>query len=524
MHYGIDLGTTYSCIASVDRFGGPALIMNRNGENTTPSVVYISTDDHAYEVGTVAKNMLEADPDRTVSFIKREMGKVYQTDSPFPGGFTPVQISSFILKSLVEDANEYLHENCRDVVITCPASFGAVAVEQTRQAGELAGLNVLAILREPTAAAINYANWYIGKNGGVCNRDVLVYDLGGGTFDVSLVRIEGNNVTVKATGGDRSLGGYDWDLVLAEKLLEAYNAECGTGHSLDDSSALKNKFMLLAENAKKQLSGVSQFRTAVGWEGRTISAEVTRNDFEEWTSGLLDRTVSETHRLLQSAGFNLNDGLDIVLVGGSSRMPQVKRRLENEFSRAGCNVFIHEPDFSVAYGAALRGDFIEHVNSGEHAANAGIGGITDIVSKTYGTDVFSNGDVKVSNLIFANTPVPAHCEKLYRVSLDNIYQRNIPVKVYESDSSDQMINTAQAVLLDDGHGISIPAEAIEDGLIKVGSLITVIFSINSDGILQVNATVAGIGDTSFELRVKGVMTPEQIRDAQDNLNKFNRQQ
>lgn len=251
--YGIDLGTTYSCIAQVDQFDQAIVLRNFEGDATTPSVVYFE-DENNVLVGKDAKAMLETEPEKAVSFIKREMGNDAAFDKSLnttPYHLDPSEISALILKKLVKDANDAngFPEPIKDVVITCPAYFGNKERMQTKQAGIIAGLNVLSIINEPTAAAIAYGTKVDER------KTILVYDLGGGTFDVTIILVNKGAIKVIATGGDHHLGGVDWDTELASYMLDAFNSANDTNFSFDGDTMLKNTLLNMAENKKKLLTG-----------------------------------------------------------------------------------------------------------------------------------------------------------------------------------------------------------------------------------------------------------------------------
>ena len=243
--FGIDLGTTYSCIAYIDEYGKPVVLKNSDGDLTTPSVVMVETEGNVI-VGSEAKRSLEIDPDRTVQFIKRKMGKEDDTFTLNGREYSAPELSAYILEKLVNDANEELRqqgviengEEIKDVVITCPAYFGMQEREATKTAGEIAGLNVIDIINEPTAAAISY-----GAMGSEKNETVLVYDLGGGTFDITVMNINGNEISVVCTGGDDTLGGKNWDEALIDYLVERYQEEFGDDEDpTDQDEALANLY------------------------------------------------------------------------------------------------------------------------------------------------------------------------------------------------------------------------------------------------------------------------------------------
>jgi molecular chaperone DnaK (HSP70) len=364
MVFGIDLGTTYSCVAQVDEHGEAVVLWNFECELTTPSVVYFGSNDEVY-VGKAAKEYSTIEPEKTVAFIKREMGKneAFKTPTKFPLGLTPTEISARILKKIVWDANAagQYPEPIKKVVITCPAYFGHAERERTRQAGEIAGLEVLAILNEPTAAAIAYGQ---GKQEG--EKIVLVYDLGGGTFDVAIVKVnDGESFACIATDGNNGLGGYDWDKRLAQYLLSEYNKQKSTSYEMKEGTALFNEMMIFAEAQKKRLTAKkdenSKLSAILTIKGDTAKIDITRAVFDAMTAGLLNETIEKTHNVLRvgkEKGFNRLD--EVLLVGGSCFMPQVKARLDSEL---GCNAKLYDPNLCVAKGAAIFGNHLEELHN-----------------------------------------------------------------------------------------------------------------------------------------------------------------
>jgi molecular chaperone DnaK (HSP70) len=346
--FGIDLGTTYSCVAIADEFDKAIVLRNSNGNNTTPSVVYFGNGD-TVDVGEEAKSMMADEPENTVSFIKYSISDdmAYERPTKFPRGLEPIEILAYILKKIVKDANDRFQypEPVKDVVITCPAYFGSKERARTKQAGQIAGLNVLAILDEPTAAAIAY---------GLTVKDekvILVYDLGGATFDITIIRVNGGTISIIAIGGDFHLGGVDWDTVLAEYLLSEYNKEHGTSHTMDSKPELKNQLLMLAEEKKKSLSGREGVMAKVTIEDKLSRIEITRQIFDQLTKVKLDETIEKTKEVIvdaQNKGFDRID--EVLLVGGSSKMPQIKERVDKEL---GCDAKLHDPDECVAKGAAI---------------------------------------------------------------------------------------------------------------------------------------------------------------------------
>ena len=317
--FGIDLGTTYSCIALVDEHGKPAIISNFEGDRVTPSVVFFDEDDHIV-VGEEAKNSMSVYPDKVEDLIKRSMGQENVLIEHYGKKHTPEQISSYILKKLAKDASDKTGIPVTDVVITCPAYFGINQREATRAAGIIAGLNVRAIINEPTAAAITYGS---DKED---NKVVLVYDLGGGTFDVTMIEITESEIKVIVTGGSHELGGKDWDKAILNHLVECFKEETGIDEDITMNKETLGDLQISAEKAKKTLSQRQKTNIKIIHEGETVKTELTKEKFEELTIPLLEQTVQITKDMLAAAkkkgyqSFN-----EIILVGGSSKMPQVKK-------------------------------------------------------------------------------------------------------------------------------------------------------------------------------------------------------
>jgi len=339
------LGTTYSCIAYVDEHGKPVIVPNFDNNRVTPSVVFF--DEGNIVVGEEAKNSLPLYPDRVVAFIKRNMGEPNFFFQHNDVEYKPEEISSYILRKLVKDAEENLGEPVKDVVITCPAYFGINQREATRIAGEIAGLNVRSIINEPTAAAISY-----GLDTGE-DKIILVYDLGGGTFDITMIEITSESIDVIVTGGDHHLGGKDWDDTLVLYLADCFKQESGSEEDILSDLETMGELQLNAEKAKKTLTTRDKTTISVTHGGEKVKVELTREKFEELTEALLERTIALTDALLKEAGAKGYNRFDeIILVGGSSRMLQIKERVDKVFST---DSKIYDPDEAVAKGAALFG-------------------------------------------------------------------------------------------------------------------------------------------------------------------------
>jgi molecular chaperone DnaK len=345
---GIDLGTTFSAVAYLDDDGKSKIIRNRDGDNTTPSVVNFDENGEPL-AGRLAKDMsIEHDAD-TVMFVKRYMG---DPDWAFPVGdkeYNPEMISSIILKRLKEDAESFFGEDVTDAVITVPAYFGDDGRIATTQAGKIAGLNVLKIINEPTAAALAYGT-DTNKN-----ETILVYDLGGGTFDVTIMKIEDKDIKVQATGGDRNLGGFNWDNLLMEYLHKVIQDDYGVDFYEKEHGM--NMLRKLAESAKIALSDkeTTPVNIDLGAAGRK-KIDVTREKFNELTESLTNNTIDMTSFVLEDARLSWKDIDKILLVGGSTKMPMIREAIEKATGKKPSREL--NPDEVVAMGAAIQAEIL----------------------------------------------------------------------------------------------------------------------------------------------------------------------
>ncbi len=347
--FGIDLGTTYSAVATIDEFDRAVIVNNDINEPTTPSAVYFESDSNTV-VGTEAKNMAEIEPENVVQFVKQFMGRKDEFLFEYNGKpYAPEEISAIILKGLVEKAKQNLDSEIQDVVITVPAYFDDAQRVATRNAGTMAGLNVLDIINEPIAAALAY-----GMQAGGQNKEeiILVYDLGGGTFDVSVIQVGKDGVKILVTGGKNDLGGKNWDDRLITYLAAKFEEENGV-NPLTDPFA-HQELRTKGEIAKKTLTSREKVPFTFAFAGFKWRLELDRAKFEEITADLLDLTVQVTHETLDALQAKTgNRKIDrFFLVGGSSRMPMVKARIDREF---GIDSEKYDPDECVAKGAALWG-------------------------------------------------------------------------------------------------------------------------------------------------------------------------
>jgi len=348
--FGIDLGTTYSCVAAVDEFGRPAVLNNSDSQPTTPSVVMFDSPNEIL-VGVQAKRNARVRPDNVVSLVKRHMSDPDWRFRAFDTDYSASAISSQILRALARDAARSTGEEVKDVVVTVPAYFGDEERKATKLAGELAGLNVVDIINEPTAAAFAYG--FAQEGSGSTNETVLVYDLGGGTFDTTVIRLSDRRIDVIATAGDHELGGVDWDERLATYLAGKFVEEQpAAGDPLDDSYGAQD-LITTAEETKQSLSGRESVDAFVIHNGGRASITITRPEFEELTTSLLERTMELTRQVLDAAAAKGVAGPDrVLLVGGMSKTPAVARRLKEVF---GFDAQLTDPDLAVAKGAAIFG-------------------------------------------------------------------------------------------------------------------------------------------------------------------------
>jgi len=518
--FGIDLGTTYSSIAYVDEFGKAVVLPNAENERVTPSVVFF--DGGNIVVGEVAKESAKLYPNEVVSFVKRSMGEpnfVFEYDKK---AYRPEEISSFVLRKLAQDAEQKVGEKITDVVITCPAYFGINEREATRIAGEIAGFNVRQIINEPTAAAIAY-----GATETDADRVVLVYDLGGGTFDITMIHIQSEAIQVICTGGDHNLGGKDWDDRIVTYLVEEFQRSTGTDEDILEDADTWQDLQLSAEKSKKILSQREKVPISITHGGERVKVELAREKFETLTRDLLERTISLTHGILEEAKKKDYEKFDdIILVGGSTRMPQVAERIREEFSM---EPKVFDPDEAVAKGAAIYGwklsindelvkrvarrvkksveevgknwntvakeakDVVEAASK-EMAQDTGytpaavessLVKIRDVTSKSFGVVVTdADNQEKVFNLILRNSVVPVDAKDTFYTAVEN--QRMVLIRIQETETSDEWVPLENAVEI--GTAIlhlppNLPAETPVD----------ISFSLNREGRLDITATETSEG-------------------------------
>ncbi len=342
---GLDLGTTFSAMAYVDRFGKPQIIVSSDGDPTVPSVVYFYDDD-AFVVGSEAIKLVVADPSNIARFIKRSMGEEDFSLEYFGRGYTPQELSAIILRKMMQDAEEVLGAPVRDAVVTVPAYFNAAQRAATAEAGAVAGLNVLSIINEPTAAAIAYGLDRLGTE-----HSFMVFDLGGGTFDVTVMRIEGDSLRTVATDGNAELGGKDWDDRLVSHVAEHFATRFGVDPRDDPQPYQELYERCLA--VKIALTTQARAVVPVNYRGRRMAVPITADDFNEMCRDLVEQCADTCNLVLEKAGMTWEDLDDVVLVGGATRMPMIQNELTRLSGRRPNNEL--NPDECVAMGAALAG-------------------------------------------------------------------------------------------------------------------------------------------------------------------------
>ena len=462
---GIDLGTTNSCVAVMEG-GKPVVITNAEGMRTTPSVVaFTKTGERV--VGEPAKRQAVTNADKTISSIKREMGTDYKVTID-DKKYSPQEISAMILQKLKSDAENYLGEKVTAAVITVPAYFNDAQRQATKDAGKIAGLDVKRIINEPTAAALSY---------GLDNENeqrIMVYDLGGGTFDVSIIEIGDGVIEVLSTAGDNRLGGDDFDNVITQYMLDDFKAKEGVDLSTDKMAM--QRFKEAAEKAKKELSSSTTtninlpFITATAEGPKHFEMNLTRAKFNELTAHLVERTATPVSKALNDAGLNASELSKVLLVGGSTRIPAVQdkvKQLTGKEPFKGIN-----PDECVAIGASIQG--------GKLAGDAGAGDILLLDVTPLSLSIETMGGV-ATKLIERNTTIPTKKSQIFSTAEDN--QTAVDIHVVQGERQFARDNKTLGQFRLDG----IPPAR------RGVPQIEVTFDIDANGIVNVSAKDLGTG-------------------------------
>lgn len=497
---GIDLGTTNSCVAVIEG-DTPTVITNKEGYRTTPSVVAFTKSKERI-VGDAAKRQAAVNSDRTIFSIKRHMGTDYRRkiDGKY---YTPQEISAFILMKLKEDAEDFLGQPVTDAVVTVPAYFTDAQRQATKDAGKIAGLNILRIINEPTSAALAY-----GLDNGMAQK-VLVYDLGGGTFDVSVIDIGDNVIEVLATSGDNHLGGDDFDERIVNYLVEQFKISDGINLSKDVSAM--QRLREEAEKAKKELSSsvttnINLPFIAMSKDGpHHIDITLSRQTFNELTADLVDRTITPVENALHDAGLSKTDINMVLLVGGSTRIPAVADKVRQLMGKEPSRNL--NPDECVALGAAVQGGKLGNQLQAGSAASEII--LMDVTPMSLSIETM--GGI-ASRLIERNTTIPTRHSQIFTTAGN--FQTSVDIKVFQGERKFTRDNKLLG---------NFRLNGIKRAMAGVPQ-IEVTFDIDVNGIVNVSAKDLGTGrEQSITITSSSNMTEEEITKARWEAEVYSKQ-
>ena len=497
---GIDLGTTNSCVAVIEG-DTPTVITNKEGYRTTPSVVAFTKSKERI-VGDAAKRQAAVNSDRTIFSIKRHMGTDYRKkiDGKY---YTPQEISAFILMKLKEDAEDFLGQPVTDAVVTVPAYFTDAQRQATKDAGKIAGLNILRIINEPTSAALAY-----GLDNGMAQK-VLVYDLGGGTFDVSVIDIGDNVIEVLATSGDNHLGGDDFDERIVNYLVEQFKLSDGINLSKDVSAM--QRLREEAEKAKKELSSsvttnINLPFIAMSKDGpHHIDITLSRQTFNELTADLVDRTITPVENALHDAGLSKTDINMVLLVGGSTRIPAVADKVRQLMGKEPSRNL--NPDECVALGAAVQGGKLGNQLQAGSAASEII--LMDVTPMSLSIETM--GGI-ASRLIERNTTIPTRHSQIFTTAGN--FQTSVDIKVFQGERKFTRDNKLLG---------NFRLNGIKRAMAGVPQ-IEVTFDIDVNGIVNVSAKDLGTGrEQSITITSSSNMTEEEIAKARWEAEVYSKQ-
>lgn len=497
MVIGIDLGTTNSAAAYIDKDGNPQILENRDGERVTPSVIIF--EDGIPLVGSMAKSNSISDPYNVVQFVKRQLGnKSFKFAKEDGEELTTEELSAIILKRIKEDSESILGEAVEKAVITVPAYFDDAQRKATKDAGEIAGLEVIKIINEPTAAALAYG---IIKSDETQN--IVVYDLGGGTFDVTVMKISKDEIEIKATGGDKNLGGFDFDNCIIEYVINKIEEE----HEIDlydDDIALQD-LREKAEAAKKMLSSRAKAMISIVSQGKAIKVDITKEMFEGMIRPLINRTMLIMNNVIEDSGLSNGEINKILLVGGSTRIKSVEEAIERELGIKPSREV--NPDEVVAIGAAYQGYILnDEIPTENKKVNHKI---YDVNSHSLGVIVTNEKNQEYNQIILKkNTKLPSEASEEFSTMYDN--QEHILLRITEGEDEDiEYVNVIGKV-------------EIKLKKRPKGSPIKVVISYDNNSIIHVNVIDLIDNDDLGEMKINRTsnLSEEDIIEKRENISKM----